>query len=381
MNLLHALGLVLLAPTVAGIAYTAAAALLMRRLGRTPAVTPLDAPALSVMKPLRGAEPGLYEALASFLAQDYPGPVQLVLGVQDPADPAMAVVEALRRAHPDADVAAVVDGRPHGANGKMANLINMLPSARHDVLVFSDADIRVPRQYLSQVAAALERPAVGAVTCYYRGEARAGVWSRLGAMGVSYGFLPVVAFGVAIGMATPCMGSTIALSRQTLERVGGLERFADELIDDYEIGRAVRALGLQVALPPLVVDHGSAERNLRELFAHELRWAATVRAIDPAGHAGSIVTQPVPLALIALVLLGGPVYAWVAAAAALAARAWLKTAVDRLAGASSGPAALLPIRDLLSFVVFLASLFVRTVYWRGVRFRVSSARKSHQPGS
>ena len=374
MTLIAILGAGALVLSLVGAAYAAAAGLFAGRLIRRPVDSPEPAPALTLLKPLRGAEPGLQANLESFLAQDYAGEAQMVLGAQDPDDPALEAVRAVQRAHPDADIAVVVDPRVYGANRKVSNLINMLAEARHETLVLSDADIAVQPDYLGRIAAALAEPGVGAVTCYYRGAARAGAASVLAAMGVSYGFLPNVIFGVALGLAKPCMGSTIALKRAVLDEIGGFESLNDVLMDDYDIGRAVRARGHRVAIPAFLVDHGCSEASLSEVLAHEMRWAVTVRVIDPAGYIGSLVTHALVWALIGTALLAGGPIGWAVVALALASRLWLKWRIDHAAGASSGPALLLPLRDIMSFAIFLGSLFARAVYWRGERFRVSSGR-------
>jgi ceramide glucosyltransferase len=241
---------------LAGCAYQLLAVHLLRRLLAPP--PPRESqpwPGVTVLKPLHGAEPGLEAALASLLAQDYPGPVQVVFGVQDPTDPAQAIVGALRRAHPAADVALAVDATEHGANRKVSNLINMARQARHDVLITADSDIVVGPGYLRGVVAALEDPQVGVVTCPYRGLPGRGLWSWLAAMGLSYQFLPSVAVGVGLKMATPCMGSTVALRRETLARIGGFAAFTDQLADDYAIGAAVRSIGLRSVVAPVLVGH------------------------------------------------------------------------------------------------------------------------------
>lgn len=367
-------GGVLLALSAAGIAYTLAAALLVGWRLRARVAPNGPAAPVTFFKPLCGSDPELAENLESFLLQDYGAPVQMVLGVQDSADPALTAARAVQAEHA-AEVDLVLDARGHGANRKVSNLINMAGRARHDLLVISDADIRVRPDYLARIAAALEAPGVGAATCYYFGQGREGFWSRLTAMGVSYGFMPNVVLGVALGMAQPCMGSTIALKRSVLERIGGFEAFKDVLADDYEIGRAVRGLGLKVVLPPMAVAHGCAERSFAAVIAQELRWAVTIRSLQPAGHLGSVVTHPVPLATLGALLLGAPDYALGLLATAVLARIGLMVAVDRAVGASSGPAPLLPVRDFVSFGVFICSLFVRSVDWRGARFRVSSRRR------
>jgi ceramide glucosyltransferase len=359
---------------LAGCAYQLLAVRLLRRLlAARPAAGDSDPwPGVTVLKPLHGAEPGLEAALASLLAQDYPGPVQVVFGVQSLTDPAQAVVGTLRSAHPAADVALAVDATDHGANRKVSNLINMVGRAKHPLLIVADSDIVVAPDYLRGVVAALSDPQVGVVTCPYRGLATQGPWSRLAAMGISYQFLPSVAVGVGLKMAHPCMGSTVALRRETLERIGGFTAFADQLADDYAIGAAVRALGLRSVVAPVLVGHVCGEDSPLDLVRHELRWARTVRGVDPAGFAGSVVTYPVPLALLATILTGAAPIGLAALGIALICRFWLQRDVDRLAGVRTGPWWLTPLRDGLSFAVFLASFFVRAVDWRGARFRVDA---------
>ncbi len=372
--ILGVLGDLFVALSVVGVVYWLAAATFVRQglIHSTPA-TASRVP-VSILKPLCGAEPGLADNLASFCRQQYGGAVQIVCGVQDPADPARGVTESLvQPGGPEIDL--VVDAAVHGQNRKISNLINMLPKARYDLLVISDADIAVEPDYLGRIVAALDDQAVGLVTCYYFGQGRAGFWSRLAAMGVSYGFMPNVILGVRLGMATPCMGSTIALRRELLDRIGGFEAFADRLADDYEMGAAVRALGLRTAIPPFAVAHGCAETSLAGVIAHEMRWAVTIRGLNPSGHFGSVVTHPVPLALIGAVLLGAPTFSLAVLAAAIAARYWLAWSVDRCVGARSGEWWLLPLRDFVSFGVFTCSLFVRSVDWRGTRLKVTSNGK------
>jgi ceramide glucosyltransferase len=168
------------------------------------------------------------------------------------------------------------------------------------------------------------------------------------------------------------MGSTIALSAETLARTGGFEAFADVLADDYALGAAVRAAGLETRVAPMLVTHNCAEASLDEVVRHELRWARTVRGVDPAGFAGSAVTYPTPLALIAVLITGASGWALAALAAALISRWWIWCAVDRASAASTGPWWWLPLRDMLSFAVFLGSFLGRAVDWRGDRFEVDA---------
>jgi ceramide glucosyltransferase len=358
---------------LAGAGYAMLASALAARFRRREQAPLAAAPAVTILKPLHGAEPDLSRNLETFFTQDYPAPVQIVFGVSDRNDPALAVVRALEAKYPHRDTAIVADPARHGANAKVSNLINMMAGARHDVLVLSDSDISVRPDWLRQVTAALAQPGVGVVTCLYTGEpAQDGrqPWSSLAAMGTSYDFLPNAMVGVSLGLATPCFGSTIALTRRTLEEAGGFAAFADQLADDYEMGRAVRARGHALAIPPLGVGHTAAETRLLDLVRHELRWARTIRMVDPAGHLGSFVTHTFAFALIGAALLHFNAVSLAALAVALGTRLFLKFRIDGIFGTHAGPFWLLPVRDLLSFAVFAASLFGERVHWRGSDFAV-----------
>ncbi len=354
-----------------GAFYALFAAMAVRRFMRgQEAALPAPAP-VTILKPLHGAEAGLFENLESFCRQDYAAPLQIVFGVHDDADPATHVVRALMAQYPALDAVLVADESIHGSNGKVTNLINMLAAARHDTLVLADSDIAVSPHWLAQVTAALARPGVGVVTCLYTGAAgEKNLWSRLAAMGTSYDFLPNVVVGTSLGLAAPCFGSTIALRRQTLEEIGGFAVFADCLADDYHIGRAVREAGYTLAMPALGVVHTAAEPSLGSLFRHEQRWRRTIHSLDPAGNAGSIVTFGFAFALMSALLLHFAPATLAALALTLAARLILKFSIDRAFGAKAGPLWLMPLRDLLTFAVFVNSLFGETVHWRGSRFDV-----------
>ena len=366
-------GWALSAVAVAGTVYTLLAALLVGRFMRKPPGAPADCQSVTILKPLHRGEPDLAHNLETFFTQDYGGQVQIVFGVQDPNDPALAVVHALQAKYPAFDTAIVMEGARYGANAKVSNLINMLGAARHDTLVLSDSDISVGPLWLSQVTAALARPGVGIVTCLYTGEPAQGghkLWSALAAMGTSYNFLPNALLGKSLGLAAPCFGSTIALKRQTLEEVGGFAAFADHLADDYELGRAVRSRGYALAIPAMGVSHTAAEDSAGELVRHELRWTRTIRLVNRGGHFGSFVSHGVAFALMAATLLGFSLVSLSVLTSAVAARMILKNRIDVHFGTDAGPYWLLPLRDLLSFAVFLASLSGESVHWRGTHFAV-----------
>ena len=358
---------------VAGTGYAVLASALVGRFMQTPQKAAGHSSDVTILKPLYRCEPDLERNLETFFAQHYDGQMQIVFGVHDEADPAVAVVRALQAKYPHADTAIVADAARYGANAKVSNLINMLPSARHDTLILSDSDIAVGPRWLSQVMSALARPGVGIVTCLYTGEpAQDGhpLWSGLAAMSTSYTFLPNAVLGTSLGLASPCFGSTIALRRQTLDEVGGFAAFADQLADDYEMGRAVRAMGYTLAIPAMGVGHTAAEESALELFRHELRWTRTIRLVNPVGHLGSFITHGFAFALMTAFLLHFNSASIVILTSALASRMFLKARIDWLFGTYAGPFWLLPLRDLLSFAVFVASLFGERVHWRGTEFAV-----------
>ena len=338
------------------------------------------APSVTVLKPLHGAEPHLYDNLASFCRQRYAGRVQILFGVQDPADPAAAAVRRLIAERPDLDLELVVTRGQDGANPKVANLAGLQRHIAHDVVVVSDSDIAVPPDYLARIAAALDRPGAGLVTCLYRGQAQHGLWSRLAAMAIDHHFLPGVLVGLRLGLAHPCFGSTLALRRDTLTAIGGFDAFRDRLADDYAIGVAVRGRGLQVVVPRFAVAHTCAAASLRELWRHELRWARTVRLVSPWGYAGSVVTHPLPFALLAACVPGYAAAGAIAVVLSISSRHVLMRAVEHTFGTNTRGAWLGPVRDLLSFAIFVASFFVAVVSWRGRRYRVRHDNTLAVPG-
>lgn len=368
--LFRALGIAFGAATVVACAYTGLAAVLIRRyFARQPAEAGLH-PAVSVLKPLHGEEWALLRNLMSFCEQDYPGAVQFVFGVADGDDPALKTVDELRRLHPEADVATVVDSRLHGSNRKVSNTINMLPHARHGILVFADSDVGAGPDYLNRIVAELQRPGVGLVTFLYRGEPDPGFWPRLSALATNTQFLPAAVAGLSLGLARPCFGQTIAMRRETLERIGGYAPFANLLAEDYAIGMAVRRLGERVAIPPLTISHACAESSLRELVAHELRWTRTIRAADPVGNLASALAHPFALAVLTIVLSGPSGWGLGLAAAAVGFRLILAMQTGRALGRPQRDLWLLPFWDLLSFGIFAAGHLTSNVRWRGFDYRV-----------
>jgi ceramide glucosyltransferase len=352
--------------------YLIAAAVAVTRFVRRSCPTSPDRPAVSILKPLHGMEPGLYENLRSFAEQDYPAG-QIILGVNDPGDGALAAAQVLIHDFPSRDIALVVDTRVNGSNRKVANLENMLERARHDILVLADSDMRVDRHYLAAVTAPLHDPSTGVVTCLYKAVSTGGMWSELGAVHINFGFLPSALVAVSLNLGGGCFGATIALRRETLERIGGFSRLRDELADDHRIGAEIRALRLAVILSPYIVEARVSEPSFTSLWQHELRWARTVRAVAPAGFAGSILAHPVAIAALCAVATG---FGLTSCALLVISFVLRCVTAQVIAGALRVPPPkpwLLPVRDALSFAVFVASFFGRTVFWRDQLFRVDAS--------
>jgi ceramide glucosyltransferase len=368
-QLVHFIGWGCVALSVAGAVYALLAAAVLGRFAAAPAEIQKARPAVTLLKPLHFDSPGLEGDLDTFLEQDYGAPIQIVFGVQSEADPAIAVVRHLMARHPGVDMTLVIDTRSYGSNAKVSNLINMAEHAKHDVLVLSDSDIAVPRDWLSRLVDLLGQPGVGAVTCPYTGGHGNSAWSTLAAMGTSYEFLPNMVFGTWWGVAHACLGSTIALTRATLNQIGGFDAFANYLADDYEMGRAIRHRGQKVVVAPFAVTHRCTEETARELLSHELRWSRTVRIVRPWSHPTQIITHPLPLALLSWALLGG-VLPVAMVLFALLARVILRNRVEKTFGGAAGPVWLLPVRDIISFAVFVLAYFGQNVAWRGSRFQV-----------
>lgn len=326
---------------------------------------------VTILKPLRGDDGQLYQNLRSFCRQDYRD-FEIVFGVHHLHDPAVAVVERLRREFPGLELKLVADSRTIGTNRKVSNLANLVRHAKHDTLIVADSDMRVDPGYVRAVVGPLEDPRVGLVTCLYRGVAPRGIASQLGAMFINEWFLPAALVGTHVERLRHAFGATIACRRDTLRSVGGFEAIADQLADDYMLGWLVSGLGLRVVLVPYVVENVVTERNLRTLLVHELRWARTFRTLRPVTYCCSLLTYGIPLSVLWLAASGGSRPACVATALHVGLRIVGRLGLHRALGqpAPWSGTWLVPIRDVVSFVVGIVSFLGRTVRWHDEPFHV-----------
>jgi len=361
------------ATVVASLVYSAVA-LVRVALFRTQSPRPAAfRPPITVLKPVCGLEPRLYENLRSFCAQDYPE-FQILFGVRDAHDPAIPVIERLIREFPERSAALVIDPRVIGSNYKISNLANMIGRARYDFLAISDADCKVGRHYLAEVAAVFADPKVGAVTCLYRGTpVGKRLADRLGAMFINEWFLPSVLVALMSEPLEYCFGATMAVRREALDAIGGIEALSSYLADDHMLGRLVAASGYRVALARHIVEIAINEPSLKSLFRHELRWARTMRAVRPRGYALSFVTDAVPIALLVAIATGLHSSGLILVGVALALRVLMHFAAHAALGSKDvlWPW-LVPVRDLLTFAIRAASFVGRRVEWRQQKFSVQS---------
>jgi ceramide glucosyltransferase len=330
-----------------------------------------DLPPVSILKPLKGTDPEMYESFRSHCLQDYPE-YEILFGVSDASDPAAELVEKLQREFPSRAIRLVRCEENLGANGKVSSLIQLAAAAKYDFILVNDSDIRVAPDYLRIVIAELQATDTGLVTCLYRGVPADTIASRLESLGISTDFVPgVLAARQIEGGLHFGLGSTLALRRKDLEAVGGFEAIADYLGDDYELGKRIADTGLKVELSNATVDTFLPAYSFSGFFSHQLRWARTIRASRPGGYAGLLVTYTLPWAILCFVLARGATWAW----ALFAGAALLRLSMVLVAGVSvlqdkDVPRSLwlLPIRDILAVIVWAGGLVGKKIVWRGEEF-------------
>jgi ceramide glucosyltransferase len=378
LTVIHVLiGILGIATLALAAAYTLLALVAVLVWGRRKAAAAaFGLPPVTVLKPLCGAEPGLYENLRTFCLQEYPQ-FQIVFGISEDTDPALAVVTRLVREFPALAIELVINPQQHGHNRKISSLINMLEHADHDMLVMADSDAFVRPDYLTSVTAPLLDRKVGLVTCLYHGEPTRPVWSRLGAMYINEWYMPSVLLAWLFGHQNYVSGQTLCMRRDTLQAIGGLRGIADHLADDYELGQQVRRLGLRIVLSSYVLKAEHHEPTLQSLVGHELRWMRTLCVLKPRSFRFIFFTFSLPLALLGLLLVIPESYFTTVAlplfqvtvAARLALHLEHRIRDRRPLFADLW---LLPARDLLICWVWCRSFFTSRFTWRGSDFHVGA---------
>ncbi len=336
----------------------------------------------SLLKPLSGLERGLEANLETFFQQDFRH-YEILFAVNREDDPALEIVERLRARYPDQAVRLVMAADSPFPNAKVYSMHRMSTLARGDVLVISDSDVSVTPDYLGKIMASFANLEVGVVTCMYRGAPGNSVWSRLEALGMTTRFMPGVLAAWSLedrssaGMQF-ALGPTMAVRRECLEAIGGFTAMSHYLADDFVLGKWASDAGYRVVLSPYVLDHHVLGESFVSTFVHQLRWARSSRCSRPLGYIGELFTHPTALALL-LVAAGlelGTMSRWPALgilALTLGLRWWVSYEVGWGALRDRELARgwwLVPVVDVLGFVVWLGGFAGRTIWWRGIAYRV-----------
>src|SRR5215472_11061968 len=341
-----------------------------------------EMPAVSILKPLKGTDPEMYEGFRSHCLQDYPN-YEIIFGVSDPSDPAVGSVEALRKEFPQRSIQLIICSKILGANVKVSNLEQMVQAARYECLIVNDSDIRVEPDYLRRVVPPLSDGTTGMVTCLYRGVAATTLGSRLEALGISTDFCAgvisarLLESGVSFGL-----GSTLAFRRDDLNKIGGFKSLLDFLADDYELGNRISHLGLKVVLSDAVVETHLPAYDFRGFLAHQMRWARGVRDARLGGYIGLVSTFGLTWALLNLQLAGPTWWAWLVLGWVVVLRIVMALVVGKLVVGDRqvlGLLWLLPIRDLIAVAIWIASFWGHVVIWRGDRFELRNGRLIRMP--
>ena len=327
---------------------------------------------ISVLKPLHGLDEGLEQNLRTFFEQDYPA-FELLFAASEETDPGFELAQRLANEYPHVPARFLPTGEPPWPNAKAWSLHLMMRQAQHELLVMSDSDIRVTTDMLRTIGAEFSDSALGVATCPYRAVAGSSLWSTLEAIGMNTEFWgsALTARMVERGVHF-AVGPTLAARRGAVEAAGGWDQLSAYLAEDFVLGQKSAEAGWKVILSRFVVEHRIGSQPFQVNMAHRLRWNRSTRRSRPLGYVGQVFTNPLPLALIVVLIQSG---LWPALIFTVALRVWaaLEVAVLTL---KERPSArlwlLLPIQDVLSFVTWIAGFFGNEIRWRGRRYRLLS---------
>jgi ceramide glucosyltransferase len=336
------------------------------------------APGVSILKSLKGLDPGMIDSFRSHCLQNYSGEIELLFGVSSLNDPAVVAVEQLKQEFPAHAIELIECPALLGTNGKVSTLTQLANHARYDYLLINDSDITVSPRYLERVMARFAEQQVGMVTALYRGRAHGTLPSRLESLGIATDFQAGVLLSKMIeGGLHYGLGSTLAVRREALEKIGGLATLVDHLADDYELGARIDGAGYRVVLSAEVVATAIPAYGWRGFVDHQLRWARTVRDARPGGYAGLLFTHGLTWALLNVVASGvSPVSLWLLGMSfflrlALAMTVGAEVLGDRQVLPSLW---LLPMRDVIAMGVWIAGFAGNTIVWRGQRFDLKGGK-------
>lgn len=376
---------------VAGIAYFLFAIIAARTFlsARGASLAPF-APGVSILKSLKGLDPSMLDAFRSHCHQNYLGEFEILFGVSSLGDTAVQAVHQLQSEFPSQSIRLIECPARLGTNGKVSTLAQLASHARHEFLLVNDSDITVSPHYLERVMAHFapskthpghQSKPVGLVTTLYRGRAHGTLGSRLESLGIASDFMPSVLVARMIeGGLRYGLGSTLAVSREVLQKIGGFEALVDHLADDYELGERIYNAGYRIALSGDIVETSVPAYNWRGFCDHQLRWLRTVRDARPGGYAGLIFTHGFTLAVVNVMASGlSPISFWI-----LALSFFLRLSLAMTVGAEVlgdhqvlPSLWLLPLRDIVATGLWIAGFAGNTIVWRGERFTVRKGRLRH----
>ncbi|HEY5350536.1 MAG TPA: bacteriohopanetetrol glucosamine biosynthesis glycosyltransferase HpnI [Candidatus Lustribacter sp.] len=364
---------------LAALGYTSAAIAASARFGRREREQAEGRPPVTLLIPLRGAEPLLEENLRAFAEQDYPE-LQLVLGVAQADDAALPIARRVAEAFPDRRIDIDIGEATGARNPKLANVLSMMRLVRNTTLILADSDTRVDADYVRAVTAPLQSPEIGAVTCLFAGVPNDTFAAKLGAMFMNEQFIPSALVDRLFGPLRHCFGPTNAFRVAVLQSIGGFEALAPHLADDFMLGHFIAQRGWRVVISKYVIRTMVSDSTLADLWEHELRWHRTIRGLQPLGYAGMFLTFPVPLALFAFALAPRRIPAALLVAAVLA-----RIALQRVAARALGvpPAALwlIPARDGFGLAVWARGLTGHNVRWRGAPLQMAAGDLLEEPAT
>lgn len=335
-------------------------------------------PQVSILKPLKGFDHDMYASFASHCRQQYAGEYEILFGVGSMEDPAVAAVEQLKSEFPEVAIRLVLGPDVLGTNGKVSNLAQLVPQARFAHILINDSDIKVSPRYLERVMAPFADMKVGMATALYRGRSHGTLGSKMEALGISTDFAAGVLTarklegGIHFGL-----GSTLAMSREALDAIGGLAPLADYLADDYELGARIAAKGYRVQLIDEIVETTVPAYSFEQFLAHQLRWARGMRDARKKGYAGVLFTFGLPWAILNLIAAGASLSSLALLSLLCAARVTLALAIG--VGVVRDTQVLrdlwlLPLRDLLALFIWAWSYAGNTITWRNQTFALKDGK-------
>jgi ceramide glucosyltransferase len=334
---------------------------------------PHSLPAVTILKPLKGSDATTEKCLRSWFTQNYRAPIQILFGVASAHDPVCTIVEKLSAEFPAADAQLVICNQLIGTNSKAAKLAELQKSAKHDVLIVSDADILAPADLMSNAVTLLERDhEVGVVNCFYQLANPSTLAMEWEAIATNADFWSQVLQSRSLKPLDFALGAVMLLRRQHLERIGGFGAFADCLADDYQLGNRLVKLGLRIELCPIVVECWDPPSNWGEAWRHQLRWARTIRVCQPTGYFFSILSNPTLWPLLWAVLAPAPLSIGFLALSLILR---IVAALDLQAQLTRSHRHfrfgwLVPIKDLLNAAIWIGSFAGNNIEWRGERYHL-----------